>query len=96
MSGRNFGIPKVTSPAAGGGTQLPGSHSPHDTQRGNVIQLADHYPPGRRLNSGLLKSAPPLIPDEDMEAAAFAFAAMWGSPYIILGIGLIVYSLFIA
>lgn len=86
---RNFGI--VTSRPASSGAQLTqtGSHS-RAGQRdlSNVINLADRFP-------GRLKVAP-IISDEDMEVAAFAFAALWGSPFILMGIGLIIYSLFIA
>lgn len=82
MSGRNFGIPKVTSPAAGGGTQLPGSHSPHDTQRGNET-LSAARSSLRRPNS----RAEALEP-----RAGFLFLLVFVLPTILVGVVVLGYA----
>lgn len=88
---RNFGIPKVTSPATSGGNgQSPGSRSA-GAHADNVIQMADYTQPElERL------TAPLFIPDsadQDMAALLFALAA-FGCPFALIGLGITFWLLF--
>jgi hypothetical protein len=88
---RQFGVP-VRS-ASGGNHRADLTTAP-DTQRGNVISLADHFPSrGDRLNSERLTVAPSFI----REFAAWCFVIIYVNiPALFVAAAVVIYALFIA